>query len=154
MAQSGQLLFYQRHCRASECGAVFWICQCCYRGQRYCSQRCRAKSRRQQRREANRRHQKSPEGRLDHRDRQREYRLRRARARVTDHTSNAPPASASILRPEPIPQALVAAPENRSEEDPHADQTITVRTRRSRRGTVSCLICGRVGHFIDPFRSG
>ena len=52
---------------------MFYLCRHCDRGQRYCSARCREKSRRLQRREANRRHQRSPEGRLDHRDRQRAY---------------------------------------------------------------------------------
>ena len=46
----------------------------CDRGQRYCSVACRPQARLQQRRCANCRHQRSPEGRLDHRDRQREYR--------------------------------------------------------------------------------
>ena len=48
-----------------------------------------AQARLQQRRRANCRHQRSPEGRLDHRDRQREYRRRQppVRARVTDQGS-------------------------------------------------------------------
>src|SRR4030095_3371827 len=37
----------------------------CDRGQRYCTDRCRSKARREQRRAANRRHQQTPEGRLD-----------------------------------------------------------------------------------------
>ena len=42
---------------------------------------------RQQRHRDNRRHQQSTEGRLDHRDRQREYRRRRTNAPVTDQGS-------------------------------------------------------------------
>ena len=57
--------------------AVFYLCPHCDRGQRYCSPHCREKSRRLQRREANRRYQQtSAGGRLDHRHRQREYRER------------------------------------------------------------------------------
>jgi len=56
---------------------VFWICRSCYRGQGYCRRSCRRVQRRRQLRAANRRHQRSPEGRLDHRDRQRAYRRRR-----------------------------------------------------------------------------
>ena len=41
-----------------------------------------SQARRHQRRAANRRHQQSPEGRLDHRDRQREYRQRAERRRA------------------------------------------------------------------------
>ena len=52
----------------------------------------------QQRRSANCRHQQSPEGRLDHRDRQREYRLPPAQAQraVTDQ------GSVSIISPAPF----------------------------------------------------
>ena len=132
---------------------MFWICQRCYRGQRYCSDRCRVKTRRQQRREANRRHQQSREGRLDHRDRQRAYRLRRARARVTDHTRNAPSTPASIGSPEPILPATMSAAEHHPEEGVHANQAVAC-DRPSRFRNVQCLICGRVGTFIDPFRGG
>ena len=61
-------------CRGAGCPAVFYICGACYRGQAYCGARCRAPAQRQHRRDANARHQRSPEGRLDHRDRQRVYR--------------------------------------------------------------------------------
>ena len=81
------------------CGAVFWICCHCDRGHRYCGDRCRQKTQRQQGRDANRRHQQSREGRLDHRDRQRDYR-ERCRRRVTDHTS------AGALGPDNIKKAI------------------------------------------------
>ena len=95
-------LLRQRICRGAGCGAVFWICRHCDRGHRYCGERCRRKARRQQRRAANRRHQQSPEGRLDHRDRQRAYRERcRHRARVTDQPSPPTSGSDSIVTAEP-----------------------------------------------------
>ena len=86
----------RRFCRGAGCGVVFWICRHCDRGHQYCGERCRRKARRQQRRDANRRHQQSWEGRLDHRDRQRAYRERRSLRRVTDHTSPATYDSGSI----------------------------------------------------------
>ena len=55
------------------------------------------KARRQQRRAANRRHQHSREGRLDHRDHQRAYRERLRR--VTDHTSPGMSRSVNIVEP-------------------------------------------------------
>jgi hypothetical protein len=81
-------VFRQRVCRFTPCRAVFYLCPHCDRGQQYCTPRCREKSRRRQRREANRRYEQSlgPEGRLDHRQRQREYR-QRLKARVTDQSS-------------------------------------------------------------------
>jgi len=93
MAIPGEVALRQRVCYGGGCHAVFWICRHCDRGQRYCSPTCRAQARLQQRRDANCRHQRSPEGRLDHRDRQREYRRRHAQTRVTDQ------GSLSILSP-------------------------------------------------------
>jgi len=65
-----------------------YLCAHCDRGQRYCRPHCREKSRRLQRREANRRYHQSLglDGRLDHRQRQREYR-QRLKGRVTDQSS-------------------------------------------------------------------
>ena len=82
-------------CRGPGCGTVFYLCGSCYRGQAYCGHPCRATAQRRQRRRANARHQRSPEGRLDHRDRQRAYRARRRR-RVTDVPSTRPPRSTTI----------------------------------------------------------
>src|SRR6266446_10901678 len=84
MAAHTEVVLRQRVCRASGCGQVFWICRHCDRGQHYCSQLCRQQTRRQQHRLANRRHQQSPEGRQDHRDRQRAYRRRHSSPRVTE----------------------------------------------------------------------
>ena len=68
----------QRFCQAASCGAIFFICAHCDRGQRYCSAVCRQQARRQQWRTASRRHQQTLEGKLDHQDRQRAYRQRKA----------------------------------------------------------------------------
>jgi len=64
-----------RTCRA--CARPFGICPSCDRGHIYCSPACRGEARRACGRAARRRHQHSPEGRLDHRDHQRAYRARR-----------------------------------------------------------------------------
>ena len=104
-------------CGAAARGAArgFYICASCYRGQRYCGAPCRATAQRRQRRQANARHQRSPEGRLDHRDRQRAYRARCRLRRVTDTPSPGRPRSPTIA-PRP-------------------------RTRPNR---PVCLVCGRV----------
>ncbi len=149
---SDEVVLRQRSCR--RCHAVFWICLHCDRGQRYCSAFCRVPARRQQRRCANRRHQQSPEGRLDHRDRQREYRhrRRRIRARVTDQGSS------SISSPRNIPSW-----------DSRSARTVTSRVSvaafaftqalpvwrkesdEQRPPFLRCVWCGRGGHFVDPF---
>ena len=145
MTVHGETVLRQRVCRGSGCQAVFWICPHCDRGQRYCSPTCRAAARLQQRRCANCRHQRSPEGRLDHRDRQRAYRRRLLlRARVTDQGSLSISSPASSLG-EPVAAILAELP-NRSRA--HSlpgwpDQRPGVR--------LCCRICGRAGRFIDPF---
>ena len=55
--------------------------------------------RRNQMRIANRKHQDSPEGKLDHRDRQRVYRAKCRLRRVTDHTSARRLRSVNIKEP-------------------------------------------------------
>jgi hypothetical protein len=88
MATATELVLRQRVCRYSLCRTIFYICRCCDRGQRYCREECRKICRREQCRAANRRHQQSDEGRLDHQDHQRAY-LERKRLRkiVTDQPS-------------------------------------------------------------------
>ena len=82
-------------CARDDCGAVFYLCCHCYRGQRYCSRRCARLVRGQQLRLARRRYRQSPAGRARHRVRSRAYRLRRAKARwalkfsVVDQSSQA-----------------------------------------------------------------
>ena len=106
MADLGEVVFRLRVCRG--CNAVFSICRRCDRGQRYCSPECRVPALREQRRRANHRHQCSPEGRLDHRDRQREYRKRCAQRRVTDTPSPALmlPGSISACHPRSTETAI------------------------------------------------
>jgi len=96
------IVLRQRLCGWGECGRLFFVCRSCWRGQRYCSRGCRIQARRAQCREANRRHQISPEGRLDHRDRQRAYRERR-RQGVTDQGRRAERSSARLRQALPAP---------------------------------------------------
>jgi hypothetical protein len=134
MEVHGEVILRQRVCRGSSCQAVFWICPHCDRGQRYCSSACRDEARLQQRRCANCRHQRSPEGRLDHRDRQREYRRRRAGVRVTDQ------GSLSILSPAPCGYG-------------NSGSNSIARSWSVRQPPrfLCCIVCGRSGRFVDPF---
>jgi hypothetical protein len=144
LAEPSARPFRQRFCRSSNCGALFLICSHCDRGQRYCSLDCRLQSRSEQLRSARRRHQQSPEGRLDHRDRQRDYRRRKAASsaitsaiNVTDHASKASLDSATIASP---PDSRGAKP-------------ISQRVWRplSEFGWLICHFCGRLGRFLNPF---
>jgi len=136
--------FRQRFCRAANCRALFFICTHCDRGQRYCSSACRLQTRLAQQRAARRRHQQSPEGRLDHRDRQRAYRRRQAPAlahpsasaakSVTDHGSNTALSFATIA---PLRVTASARPRQRH--------------FLAAGGRVVCHFCGRTGRLLNPF---
>ena len=135
------LVLRQLFCRAVDCGAMFFICLSCYRGQTYCSQPCRQKSRREQLRQANWRYQQSLEARLDHRDRQRQYRRRRC-GRVTDQSSLAPYSCRRISRARlgestpPAAKEFPMFPSSRSESFHR----------------LVCSMCGRWGQFVEVFR--
>lgn len=119
------------------------MCRPCFRGEGYCGESCRSEQRRKQLRRANRRHQRSPEGRLDHRDRQRTYRQRRAAAFVTDQ-GRTPGLSSGTLAGPAIPVTTRRAPRPRAKE--------VDRGRLLRNGLLRCCVCGRVGRWLDPFR--
>lgn len=136
MAANTEVVLRQRVCRASGCNRVFWICRHCDRGQHYCSQLCRLRTRREQHRVANRRHQQSPEGRQDHRDRQRAYR-RHLRTRVTDVSSQGL-CSVSRIR---LRYALAV-------QNPHAQGNGALQRND---GWLRCVLCGRLGRFVEPF---
>lgn len=144
MEASLEPVFRQRFCKASDCHTLFFICSYCDRGQRYCGLICRKSCRIQQRRDAVRRHQQSFEGRLDHRDRQRAYRQRKAKSaldtakeNVTDHGSQNGVNSATM-------------PERCEEENDRGrsgcwwGEGIALRL-------IVCHFCGRMGRFINPF---
>jgi hypothetical protein len=87
-------------------------------------------ARRAQKRAANDRHQRSPEGRADHRDRQREYRWRLVARRVTDQGSDG-------LTSSPTLGGALAEPANPFTAMPAS--------------AVCCVVCGRWGVLIDPW---
>jgi hypothetical protein len=135
----GEAVLRQRVCLGQGCHAIFFICAHCDRGHRYCSEPCRNQARRQQRRRANKRHQQSSEGQLDHRDRQREYRcrLRQTQSPVTDQ------GSLSITSPASFDRGGAEAVQDPAAS--HFWQGIQPRW------WPRCRICGRTGRFIDPF---
>jgi len=135
MSRHAGIVFRQRLCVGVDCRAIFYICCCCDRGHRYCGDRCRQKARRQQRCQANRKHQQSPDGKADHRDRQREYRKRRARKEsVTDQSSPCRVPSGTIATATPI-------------QAPQASRVGSSRLMSAIRWVV-CIICGRRAVWI------
>ena len=143
MPSPAKPVFRQRFCRAPACRVLFFICSYCDRGQVYCSQTCRQPARRDQRREANRRHQQTLAGRLAHSRRQHSYRLRLAHAcyrrsenKVTDHSS----------------QAQLRVRPSRRVSSPYLMSTIflfVLSTFWADSGLVVCQFCGRRGRFLQ-----
>jgi hypothetical protein len=128
------VLLRPRICRT--CSELFGICRHCDRGHCYCSDPCREKARRQQRRNANRRYEQSlgEAGCEDHCTRQRDYR-QRLKARVTDQSSLPP--TVDHRMPLAVAARWPSQPKNPS-------------TKLS--GWSRCIVCGRRGRFVGPYR--
>jgi hypothetical protein len=81
------------HCAV--CNCCFWICQSCWRGQKYCSVSCSKQGRLIQRRASQKNYARSPEVRQDRKEYQQNYRIKKSdlikknsqKVGVTDHTS-------------------------------------------------------------------
>lgn len=146
--------FRQRFCRAAGCGARFFLCRACDRGQGYCSAFCRAQARTQQRRAARQRHQRSPAGRLDHRDRQRAYRRRLAVRRHAVITASSPtsvPAPPTPLKENVTDHASQAQPISGKVRASVWCWPTQAQTARTALGVLVCRWCGRVGRWLNPF---
>jgi hypothetical protein len=61
-------------CRRPKCGAIFFVCRRCDRGQCYCTRDCWLTARRRKQREAGRSHQRTRAGRFGHAARAQRYR--------------------------------------------------------------------------------
>jgi len=118
---------------------MFFICRPCYRGQAYCSETCRQKNRRIQRRKANQRYECDEGVRLDHRNRQRDYRQRLRECRVTDQSSAAADGSCRMRPPQRACDSEARAVEELHEEPKNVWNRIA---------GIVCRYCGRVGKFI------
>ncbi len=136
MRQVAEDVLRQRVCRWFECRTIFWICRRCDRGHSYCSDQCRSKARREQRRAANLRHRRTPEGKLDQKDRQKAYRQRAASISVMDQGSNNEVSAVTIISPAISPPVAACIG---SKQVIHAP------------GVPYCIVCGRTSRFVNPF---
>ena len=140
MRHAAEDVLRQRVCRWHKCRSLFCICSRCDRGHQYCSDQCRQKARREQRRAANLRYRKTVEAKLDQRDRQKAYRQRLAAFSVMDQGSPKVPSTGSILPPAYSPVAAEKGGKQTCE-------TITIHDP----GMPYCIICGRTSRFVNPF---
>jgi len=141
MRQAAEDVLRQRVCRWHKCRSLFCICRRCDRGHQYCSDQCRQKARREQRHTANLRYRKTLEAKLDQRDRQKAYRLRRVAVSVMDQGSNHT-LSADIISPPASHSPVVAEKGGKQTYEPIAIHDP---------GFRCCIICGRTSRFVDPF---
>jgi hypothetical protein len=143
---TAEVSFRQLFCRAVGCGLMFFVCRPCYRGQVYCDDECRRRSRREQRRQANLRYQQDPEVREDQCRRMREYRERKREgegeleSRVIDQSSVIECGLGTIGEP-----LVKSEPEPPTGEKP--DEPPKPSWPERLRG-VFCIICGRMGRFV------
>jgi hypothetical protein len=119
-----------REARCHHCSRIFYICRYCDRGQHYCSIECRTTRQKKIRPRANRRHQLSREGRRDHADRQRRYRLLK---KVTD---------VGRLPLEESDKVCPSGPQSGRFDS--ARRSIALGTA----APVCCARCGRAGKFV------
>ena len=136
--------FRDRFCRASTCGALFFVCSHCDRGQRYCSLVCQKQVRRAQWRAASRRHQGSPDGRLDHRDRQRSYRERQAAANIQPNLESV------THRGSQSESVRATVPSSSSSRTLKFTTLRLLNSRSDYRGLI-CRFCEKPGRFLNPF---
>jgi ferredoxin len=148
MAQ--QLVFREGRC--GECRRLFYVCGPCDCGQGYCGDACRERARTRIRRAANARHQKTEHGRLDHRDRMREYRAR-LRASVTDPGSRELAESAKSGPPNPENQRVAGAEVGEGRRDEELRQTDAAPADAAGNAVAGwaglrCIGCQRAGELL------
>jgi hypothetical protein len=146
---------YLRTERCRGCATLFMICRRCYRGQTYCGTRCRVRERAMQRRAARARHQTSIEGRADHRDRNRQCRLRKRSATTTSvmdqgSTKGAPCSKVSLPTSPIASMSNVIAADGRSTHEAQAAQTTFIIQAST---VFRCASCARIGMVVSRWPS-
>ena len=119
------------------CRVQFYICKSCYRGQKYCSRECSRIARFFKCKIYRKRHRQSLEGRLDHRDAERNRRLRQKN--VVDQTYGTPVKHVRIFSLMRLVAAFVAINE--------------VGRKGSDNEKPCCCICRKTENYVRFFNS-
>jgi len=109
------------------CGAVFHLCSCCYRGQVYCSQKCRTAGYRQIHSEAQKQYRQTEKGKKQHCEAEKRRRKRSKSAGIIEKTI-----SKTCMCLSMILQFLFKKDVNEE-------------------GQTKCSICGKPGISVDAF---
>ena len=86
------------------CSVSFSVCSKCWRGQKFCSESCRAEKRKYQTKSAGLRYRKSAKGKANHLKRQNRYRKRLKSKKVTHQSSANLTKKLKPLPSVPLPQ--------------------------------------------------
>lgn len=78
--------------RCRHCGAIFYVCRRCWRGQAYCGETCRKIHQVESHREAQRRYRRTERGRETHRKYEQKRRIKENRKTVADEGATPPEA--------------------------------------------------------------
>jgi hypothetical protein len=136
----------QRECRGPECRVVFYICRSCDRGQCYCSEYCRRRSRLAQRSKANRKYQASRAARFDHADRQRAYielqkqQFEKMTGQGIEEAGVSVTIDSSLIN---TGIAVEKAGQQAQQEACHAKPYFSKASRQTSSRLVFCIVCGR-----------
>ncbi len=128
----------------ARCGVQVIICSCCDRGHQYCPKACAMAARRASQRQASRRYQATPKGRLNHANRASRYRSRkRAEKKVTHHPS---PAQGPPAKPPTVTTTQEVPRHDQHQPEAHKAPE---RPIEAADGSYHCSFCGRtVGAFL------
>lgn len=141
MAALPEEILFVSECAYPPCSRPWWICRCCYRGNKYCSKTCSELARREKKRQYNRDHQQGP-GREGHAERQRARRMQQAKLGagskriVTDQSSLEPPSDVKLVVSE-------------HELELSAESSMTT-TEANQVDSASCRHCGRQSVLVEP----
>ena len=88
----GHFILYLLRIECGWCHLIFFVCRRCFRGQCYCSDKCRIEGRGKHHREAQRRYRQTPKGKKAHREAEnrRRYGLRKKDQKNMDDPSSTP----------------------------------------------------------------
>lgn len=126
-----------RYILCARCGSGFYVCQSCWRGQRFCSKECRQAARREAGQAAQRRYRSTEKGKEAHRwaEKRRRCGLTKKNTRIVDYKSSTPQCGCTTLEPSPG-----GSDEGRQEWGENA----SVKVGR-------CHFCGAWGIIVDCF---
>ena len=118
-------------------GRVFYVCQSCWRGQRYCNEDCRGAAQREARHATQRRYRRTEKGKKAHREAEKRRRvgLTKKNSQIVDYMGSTPQGGYATMEKSPG-----RSDDGRSEGG--GDTVITL---------CRCHFCGSWGIVVDAF---